>query len=449
MAMPWEYLYNANADPNDPTSSAALQLRQRIALGMMEKKRAYPKTFGEGLAAIGDSLGEMGTMRQLMAQQAAVDKAQQAEKAAVNKGAGPQAAAEPQTNVAYEPLVDEVKTAQASVFPDPSTAQASIPQSMVAQLGPAPDSYSYRPTAMAASDTASDATPVTGITPAPAAPPPRRDAIANLLTNGSAALNGPEVSQLNPTQAGAPIPPSNLPFSSASLGGPPEAQGNRPIATDIRPPQVVTPGAQVAQAMTLPQPMTQQPTPPRQAPGMYDRPVAPPQPPPVPKDPKQSEYEQKALSHPFVEMREFYKGQAALLEAERAKRQTIANEAYQNQLGTHTQQLRAWEDAQRNMGRTQAETTEAQAKALTAQGGAELTRRTGLPPEAALKKFDALKTTAEKDSYALQQLRLASDAINKGLVTGAGGELRLNIERLKAYMGNASADEIASRTQPY
>ena len=101
------------------------------------------------------------------------------------------------------------------------------------------------------------------------------------------------------------------------------------------------------------------------------------------------------------------------------------------------------------MGRTQAETTEAQAKALTAQGGAELTRRTGLPADVALKKFDALKTTADKDSFALQQLRLASDAINKGLVSGAGGELRLNIERLKAYMGNASADEIATRTQLY
>ena len=73
----WLNIFNANADPSDPTSSAALALRQRIALGLMEKKRAYPKTFGEGLAAIGDSLGEIGMSRQLVAQQAGLTSAAQ------------------------------------------------------------------------------------------------------------------------------------------------------------------------------------------------------------------------------------------------------------------------------------------------------------------------------------------------------------------------------------
>jgi hypothetical protein len=52
------------------------QLRQRIALAMMTSKgKGYPKTLGEGLTAIGDSLGEIGMARRLeqgdLAQQSA------------------------------------------------------------------------------------------------------------------------------------------------------------------------------------------------------------------------------------------------------------------------------------------------------------------------------------------------------------------------------------------
>src|SRR6478752_2297348 len=49
---------------NDPRVNA--QLRQRIALQMMSQgKKGYPKNIGEGLTAIGDSLGDIGMARQL------------------------------------------------------------------------------------------------------------------------------------------------------------------------------------------------------------------------------------------------------------------------------------------------------------------------------------------------------------------------------------------------
>jgi hypothetical protein len=48
---------------NDPNVNA--QLRQRIAMAMMAKQRRYPKTFGEGLSAIGESLGDIGMARRL------------------------------------------------------------------------------------------------------------------------------------------------------------------------------------------------------------------------------------------------------------------------------------------------------------------------------------------------------------------------------------------------
>ena len=49
-------------------------LRQKIALAMlMQKQKAYPKTLGEGLGAIGESLGDIGMMRRIEAEAAAAE----------------------------------------------------------------------------------------------------------------------------------------------------------------------------------------------------------------------------------------------------------------------------------------------------------------------------------------------------------------------------------------
>jgi hypothetical protein len=45
------------------------ELRQRIALAMLAQKKRPPQNLGEGLSAIGDSLGEIGTMRRLAAEE--------------------------------------------------------------------------------------------------------------------------------------------------------------------------------------------------------------------------------------------------------------------------------------------------------------------------------------------------------------------------------------------
>lgn len=67
------------------------QLRQRIAAQMMSQKKGYPKTLGEGLSAIGDSLGDIGMARRL--EQG--DLAQQAQ--ARNSSIEPAVAAAPAT----------------------------------------------------------------------------------------------------------------------------------------------------------------------------------------------------------------------------------------------------------------------------------------------------------------------------------------------------------------
>ena len=50
-------------DMNDPRVNS--KLRERIAYQMMQNKRPYPKTVGEGLSAIGDALAQRGMMDQL------------------------------------------------------------------------------------------------------------------------------------------------------------------------------------------------------------------------------------------------------------------------------------------------------------------------------------------------------------------------------------------------
>jgi hypothetical protein len=53
-----------------------MELRKKIALAMMARSRSkgYPKNIGEGLTAIGDSLGDIGLMHSLERQQAEMDE---------------------------------------------------------------------------------------------------------------------------------------------------------------------------------------------------------------------------------------------------------------------------------------------------------------------------------------------------------------------------------------
>jgi hypothetical protein len=146
-------------------------------------------------------------------------------------------------------------------------------------------------------------------------------------------------------------------------------------------------------------------------------------------------------------MRQFYEDRIAPLEAERVRQEGINMEEYKARHGKYDQDYAAWQ--QRVSPKGQAETTEAQSKATAATNAAVIAARTGLPAPDAIAKFDSLKKVAEKDAYTLQQLRLATEALNKGIVYGIGGEFRLNLERAKAFFGNKPADELAARSQLY
>jgi len=93
----------------DPVDSKNVPnaLRQKIALAMLMQKRAYPKTFGEGLASIGDSLGDAFAMRGVYRDAAAAEKVGTEAYEDVARGGG--AATPPPT------------TARSSYAPEPDT----------------------------------------------------------------------------------------------------------------------------------------------------------------------------------------------------------------------------------------------------------------------------------------------------------------------------------------
>jgi len=64
-------MFDFNA--NDPTSYGAMELRRKIALQMMSQRKGFPKTLGEGLTTVGDAFGDIGIMRSLERQQAALE----------------------------------------------------------------------------------------------------------------------------------------------------------------------------------------------------------------------------------------------------------------------------------------------------------------------------------------------------------------------------------------
>lgn len=123
-----------------------LQMRRKIAESLLGQKSRYPKTFGEGLGAIGEAIGERGMMSRLDAMEAAkaaqdkatIDAIDNPAGAAVPPGTPP--GTPPVTRSSYAPEGGEAPVQTASVSGDPwaarSTAIAGI------ESGGAKDPYS-------------------------------------------------------------------------------------------------------------------------------------------------------------------------------------------------------------------------------------------------------------------------------------------------------------------
>ena len=109
-----------SGDKNDPRVNP--QLRQRIALALMARGTKYPKTFGEGLSAIGDAIGDRALMKQLMD----ADVAQQgvSPPGAPVAPIQPPGYAPPSDTAAEAPAVGAINRA---ITPPPAPAPAAVP----------------------------------------------------------------------------------------------------------------------------------------------------------------------------------------------------------------------------------------------------------------------------------------------------------------------------------
>jgi hypothetical protein len=212
------------------------ELREKIALAMMMQKRAYPKTFGEGLAAIGDAIGDRSVMRQLEAETAASEiKGKEFDDRI--SGAPPAGAAPAAVRRSYAPedantVVPQVQTVQQPLLP----AQPLPPDQ---QQSEEPGAPVRMPTAARTQDWRNANPLPRSVVPPPQQPPPT-------------VVQPPPPPPVPPQarSAAPPLPPSPPPQSgdefnsrfapatgggrqSAIPGAPVMAEGNDPSAEEV------------------------------------------------------------------------------------------------------------------------------------------------------------------------------------------------------------------------
>jgi hypothetical protein len=124
---------------SEPASGATAQdMRRKIALAMLMKKTPFPKTFGEGLAAIGDAWGDRSLAARTEMEAAAQAAKTDAEIAKI-PGVTPTvpAATGPRAEAVGSPLVDQLADAVDSPAPS-ATAAAPLPTAATASAAPPP-----------------------------------------------------------------------------------------------------------------------------------------------------------------------------------------------------------------------------------------------------------------------------------------------------------------------
>jgi hypothetical protein len=177
-----DWSFNAN----EGDSPASMEMRRKIALQLVANsgKRGYPKNIGEGLASMGDSIGEALMMRDLAKREATYRAAQEADLASQETGGATAATTGPR--------------AEADV---PDTTDTTEVRGRVAAITPTPPDLAAPPVVAAAP-------PVTrSLTPVAEAPPPD----APIRTNPNGTIAGNITAPTTPPMPPAP-PPAAAPY---------------------------------------------------------------------------------------------------------------------------------------------------------------------------------------------------------------------------------------------
>jgi hypothetical protein len=496
MAGPFDNLTSA-FDGSDPASYQQLLLRQRIADTMLKQgqRKGYPKNLGEGLTAIGDSLGEIGMMRQMMAAQKAIE----GRRPAAAPLPGPQASADAPavrtadagytppswlTGAQY-PASPPQATADASPFPDVASpiataaatltggddggASQSLPPAPVADASPS--AVPTRLASLADGSTMSDADPLPATMPQPPAevaqaPPSNlpqdpavRDRMAATL---NARQGGPQPNPMLGGQSPAAMPST---FNPEDLGSPLNLN-NRPIVLPGvqqlaengpgQPFQVTQPRQRPPASAIGPDtpnsPQTSAPLP-NQAPGVYDKPI----PPDLPKR-TQEDPEHAALIKEIIRRKQIgedpvivsgLEAAAGEWEKRRAYKDTEKQRQYQSDLAQYNQKMENYLTA--NQGLPMAKEKLTQERYATDQKARQdqLEAAYGNLPAHVHTFLNESKGKAQTAVTSLEGIRNAREVIDAGTLFGAEAPAKLLWYKAKAATGDANAARIVAATETY
>jgi hypothetical protein len=488
---PLSFIFNGS----DPDVNA--QLRQRIALAMLAKQKRFPKTFGEGLSAIGEAIGSNNMMDRLLAQ----DKADSVSARSILTPGAPASSAEAATTPAVtktadattpapdEPAEPAAPTALARSAAPPMPAPGSLPPTgepgnTGATTFPPPGGYPRLPVLDQKNFNSIDAA-------APNAPPALARGVEPQVPSFDAPI-GQYDPQSDPRRAiamamlrgGQPGQPQMSGFAPAAAAPPPPRPsvadfGQQPVLapTPVQPAQP-DPRAAVTEALTpkTPEQVTLNAPPPveplpqiRQAPPQQQIAQASPQVPapspgyvmPLPKPPQEPtqipmtprelflrEAISRNLNNPKVA--EQAQNELSQLQAAREFKQTRAVEKYKDDLTAH----RALElERQKQLQAAPKDFREAeQRKEEAAKAKDEASVRTqfaNMDPKQIFTSMEESKKIAGAAKEGLVAANNARKAIEGGAITGLGADMRLNVAKLVTGMGLKDMGNDVANTETF
>lgn len=422
-----------------PLNARAMENRRQIALALAtaSARKPYPKTVGEGLAAIGDAIGTKGIMNQLAQQEAAYQKQADIEaQKSIPDEARPATPAPASTSDAGDttPAVTPPSN-QASVFDRGTTAIAGLPPVVARD-----DSEDAAPSPVGAA--------TQGPSPADVATAQRSIGFNPVVRNNlTSALMQQQRGglQLNPTLAGDATSPDLQATQTPSQVSTPTAGSNTQLAmaepsgtvmSDIKPAPTVPlrpPAVQFAQS-GAPPPLPRPPAPATAVPQNVEPRMPLPTDIPMTADEKrgwQIRARGLALGDPDITAQ----GQNLINQGQQQQKQLYDTmvRKYQDQMAIYNQRIGQQEEYQRGGIKP---------------GEADIYARTGLQPAEFWKKMDTAKAAIDSTIQGQDAQTLARKAIKAGVITGYGADFKVAAAKFADWaLKNGMSGDLASNTE--
>lgn len=468
---------------------ANLKLRERIALAQMMQKRAFPKTFGEGLSAIGEALGD----RKLAVELEKLDQGAQAD---VLKNRAPVAEVSDAPVVQAAPRVPVANNAD--LEPEPVVAVRPPPAPIPPPNGqPGNRGDTVFPTATNGLVQPQQALPPTIVQPPP--PPQPGGRIGDLPPGGpvnrSVAPPGPlppgnipaptlneRLAPAFPGQQSAAPPPPGTPVMAAGDDVTPEERevGRNALAQAMMQQQAARGGPQplpTTRAVTPPPPaggppadagIRAAPPPQQQAQALPVQPGAvvgwvpgaPGRAPgvdilgPSPREIALQNFLMSKQNNPYWE-RSPEAQELARLKGIRELRQQELQKDREAQIARDTKQqelhITGRMDMPERIQKYETGTLEQEQKRLAIEDAREKSilqsRFGGRDPEKVFTQFDTDRESAQKANHALTQFAQARSLLDKGVITGTGQGWKVSAAKVAGAFGIQSAADAVARTE--